>query len=103
MSARNRSPKITASTPRRRKCVVHLQLIIGVARAFWNQDLEQWKPEGSCLTLEKLPAHAMHADASIVARDRRQQRVDVTSAATQDFVQRETAVLSAAPRNQRAF
>ena len=78
-----------------RECGADARFVFLVARAFGYPNLAQRQSETLRLSLQKNAAHAMHADAVEIARAGREEHVHTSGLA--DLMEREAAVLAAAP------
>src|SRR5881396_3236264 len=105
MSARNRSPKTTVSSPgipvrERREGGAHVGFVLVVRGARRDQNLLERQAEGLGLPPEQRAANPVHADPVVFGRHRGEERRHAVAPVALDLPQRERAVLAAAPRDE---
>src|SRR5437867_12759812 len=105
MSARNRSPKTTVSSPgipvrERREGGAHVGFVLVVRGARRDQNLLERQAEGLGLPPEQRAANPVHADPVVFGRHRGEERHHSVAPVALDLPQRERTVLAAAPRDE---
>src|SRR5437867_5146482 len=105
MSARNRSPKTTVSSPgipvrERREGGAHVGVVVVGRGARRDQNLLERQAEGLGLPPEQRAANPVHADPVVFGRHRGEERHHSIAPVALDLPQRERTVLAAAPRDE---